>query len=110
MLKKEWKLEKKKKVKLRLIFKWKKNQFKNLILIFLLLILPWCPADKINQNILNIYDFSIALKTDKNVVTENIIKDYFNRHKDDKPFVKCASFFFLIFIGKIIDLESACLI
>ena len=78
--------------------------------VFLLLILPWCPADKINQNILNIYDFSLALKTDKNVITENIIKDYFNRHKDDKPFVNCVSFFFLIFIGKIIDLETACLI
>ena len=73
---------------------------------FFIVNIAYCvPTDKKDQNILKIYDFSVSLKTDKNIVTENIIKDYFNRHKDDKPFVKCASFIFLIFIGKNIDLE-----
>ena len=65
------------------------------------------PTDKKDQNILKSYDFPAPLRTEKGIVTENMIKDYFKRHKSDKPVIKCASFYFLIFIGKTIDLESA---
>ena len=75
---------------------------------FIVNIAHGAPTDKKNQNILKSYDFPVAMRTEKNVVTENMIKDYFKRHKNDKPLNKCASFFFLIFIGKTIDLESAC--
>ena len=65
------------------------------------------PTDKKDQNILKSYDFPAPLRTEKGIVTENMIKDYFKRHKSDLPLIKCASFYFLIFIGKTIDLESA---
>jgi hypothetical protein len=39
------------------------------------------------MNILKSYDFPVASRTDKGIVTESMIKDYFKKHKKDKPFI-----------------------
>lgn len=59
------------------------------------------------MNILKCYDFPIASRTDKGIVTEAMIKDYFKRYKSTKPIIKYANFYFLLFLAKTIDKESA---
>lgn len=59
------------------------------------------------MNILKSYDFPIASRTEKGIVTEAMIKDYFKKHKSSKPLVKYANFYFLLFLAKTIDKESA---
>lgn len=56
------------------------------------------------MNILKTYDFPVASRTEKGIVTDQMIKDYFKRHKKDAPLVKYANFYFLIYMAKIIDL------
>jgi len=57
------------------------------------------------MNILKSYDFPVATRTDKGIITENMIKDYFKKHKKDKPLDKYASFYFLIYLAKVIDVN-----
>ena len=74
---------------------------------FIVNIAHGAPTDKKDKNILKSYDFPVAMRTEKNIVTDDMVKEYFKRHKRDKPLDRCASFFFLIFIAKTIDVESA---
>lgn len=57
------------------------------------------------MNILKSYDFPVASRTDKGIVTESMIKDYFKKHKKDKPISKYANFYFLIYLCKVIDIS-----
>lgn len=66
------------------------------------------PQSKRDMNILKSYDFPVASRTEKGIVTEQMIKDYFKRHKGDLPLVKCANFYFLLFLAKTIDVNTAC--
>ena len=36
-----------------------------------------------------------------------MINDYFKKHSNDKPEIKCANFYFLLYISKAIDIETA---
>jgi hypothetical protein len=56
------------------------------------------------MNILKTYDFPVASRTDKGVVTDSMIKDYFKKHKKDKPLMKYANFYFLLYLAKVIDI------
>jgi nuclear protein localization family protein 4 len=62
------------------------------------------PVDKKDMNILKSYDFPHITRTDKGIVTETMIKDYFKKHKKDKPLVKYANFYFLIYLAKVLDI------
>jgi hypothetical protein len=62
------------------------------------------PQDKHDFNILKSYDFPVASRSDKGIVTENMIKDYFKKHKKDKPLAKYGSFYFLIYLAKVFDI------
>jgi hypothetical protein len=57
------------------------------------------------MNILKSYDFPVASRTEKGVVTETMIKDYFKKHKKDKPLVKYANFYFLLYLAKVLDVN-----
>jgi hypothetical protein len=57
------------------------------------------------MNILKSYDFPVAIRADKGIVTENMIKDYFKKHKKDQPIQKYANFYFLLYLSKVIDLD-----
>jgi len=56
------------------------------------------------MNILKTYDFPVACRTDKGVVTDSMIKDYFKKHKKDKPLIKYSNFYFLLYLSKVIDI------
>jgi hypothetical protein len=56
------------------------------------------------MNILKTYDFPVASRTDKGIVTDSMIKDYFKRHKKDKSLVKYSNFYFLLYLAKVIDI------
>ena len=34
-----------------------------------------------------------------------MIKDYFKKHKKDKPLVKYSNFYFLVYLAKVIDVN-----
>ncbi|MCQ2819315.1 MAG: hypothetical protein MJ252_18785 [archaeon] len=74
---------------------------------FIVNIAHGAPADKKDQNILKNYDFPVENRQRNGVVTESMIKDYFKRHKKDAPLVKCANLYFLMFLAKSIDMETA---
>lgn len=57
------------------------------------------------MNILKTYDFPVASRTDKGVVTEQMIKDYFKKYKNTSPEIKYANFYFLLYLAKVIDPE-----
>jgi hypothetical protein len=57
------------------------------------------------MNILKSYDFPVASRTDKGIVTESMIKDYFKKHKKDKPITKYANLYFLIYLAKVLDIS-----
>ncbi len=57
------------------------------------------------MNILKSYDFPVATRTDKGIVTETMVKDYFKKHKKDKPISKYANFYFLLYLAKVIDIN-----
>lgn len=57
------------------------------------------------MNILKTYDFPVASRTDKGIVTDIMIKDYLKKHKKDEPLVKYANFYFLLYLAKVIDIE-----
>jgi hypothetical protein len=59
------------------------------------------------MNILKNYDFPVKCRSDKGVVTDNMVKEWFKKHKKTKPAIKYANFFFLIYLAKILELESA---
>jgi hypothetical protein len=56
------------------------------------------------MNILKSYDFPVASRTEKGIVTEQMIKDYFKKHKKDKALDKYANFYFLLYLAKVIDI------
>ena len=66
------------------------------------------PQSKKGMNILKTYDFPVAARTEKGIVTEQMIKDYFKKYKSEKPEIKCANFYFLLFMAKTIDIDTAC--
>ena len=43
----------------------------------------------------------------KGIVTQNMIKDYFQKYKKTDPNIKCANLNFLVYIAKTIDIETA---
>ena len=65
------------------------------------------PQNKKDQNILKTYDFPIPSREPKGIVTQKMINDYFKKHSNDKPEIKCANFYFLLYISKKIDIETA---
>ena len=52
-----------------------------------------------------------TLEKDKNAINdkkENIVeKDYFKKYKNTDPNIKCANLFFLMFIAKTVDEDTA---
>ena len=46
------------------------------------------PQSKKGMNILKTYDFPVAARTEKGIVTEQMIKDYFKKYKSEKPEIK----------------------
>ena len=58
-----------------------------------------------NMNFLKSYDFPVATRTDKGIVTETMVKDYFKKHKKDKSISKYGSFYFLLYLAKVIDID-----
>ncbi len=57
------------------------------------------------MNILKSYDFPVVGRTEKGIVTETMIKDYFKKHKRTKPLMKYANFYFLVYLAKVIDIN-----
>ena len=57
------------------------------------------------MNILKSYDFPVSTRTEKGIVTESMIKDYFKKHKKDKPLAKYANLHFLVYLAKVIDIN-----
>ena len=51
--------------------------------------------------------FTVASRCNKGIVTQNMIKDYFKKYKKTDPNIKCANLYFLAYIAKTIDLETA---
>jgi hypothetical protein len=58
---------------------------------------------------LKVYDFPVASRTEKGILTETNIKDYFNKKKkvNDTALNKYASFHFLIYLAKKSDVGTA---
>lgn len=44
---------------------------------------------------------------EKNILTENHIKEYFKKKKKETPMNKYANFNFLIYLSKVLDLATA---
>ena len=65
------------------------------------------PSNKKGQNIIQTYDFPIPSRSNKGIVTQNMIKDYFKKYKNTDPNIKCANLNFLIYVAKTIDIETA---
>ena len=65
------------------------------------------PSDKKNQNIIQTYDFPVASRANKGIVTQNMIKDYFKKYKSTDPNIKCANLNFLAYVAKTLDIETA---
>ena len=65
------------------------------------------PSNKKGQNIIQTYDFPVASRCNKGIVTQNLIKDYFKKYKNTDPNIKCANLFFLMFIAKTVDEDTA---
>ena len=57
------------------------------------------------MNILKSYDFPVASRMDKGIVTEVQIKDYLNKNKKIKANIKYDNFYFLIYLAKVLDVE-----
>ena len=74
---------------------------------FIVNIAHGAPSDKKNQNIIQTYDFPVASRCPKGIVTTKMVMDYFKRYKGDDPNFKCANLFFLLFVAKAIDVETA---
>ena len=65
------------------------------------------PSDKKNQNIIQTYDFPVDSRCPKGIVTQNMIKDYFKKYKNTDPNIKCANLYFLMYVAKTLDIETA---
>ena len=65
------------------------------------------PSDKKGQNIIQTYDFPIESRAKKGIVTQENIKEYFKKYQKVDPNIKAANLYFLKFIAKTIDLETA---
>ena len=65
------------------------------------------PQNKKDQNILKTYDFPVAARVPKGIVTYSMVKNYFKTHLKDKPNIKCANLFFLLYLSKKIDVVTA---
>ncbi|MCQ2820532.1 MAG: hypothetical protein MJ252_24980 [archaeon] len=74
---------------------------------FIVNIAHGAPTDKRGQNILKSYDFPIEGRERNGIITNEMVKEYFQRHKEDKPLEKCANLNFLMFLAKTLDLDSA---
>jgi nuclear protein localization family protein 4 len=62
------------------------------------------PVDKQGMNILKSYDFPVASRMDKGIVTEVQIKDYLKKYKKTKTSIKYANFYFLVYLAKVLDI------
>jgi hypothetical protein len=56
------------------------------------------------MNILKSYDFPVASRMEKGIVTEQHIKEYLKKYKKTSPNLKFANFYFLLYLAKVIDL------
>ena len=65
------------------------------------------PTNIKDTNILKTYDFPVSFRAPKGIVTQRMVKDYFKNHRSDKMSVKCANFYFLLYIAKQLDIETA---
>ena len=65
------------------------------------------PSNKKGQNIIQTYDFPVASRCPKGIVTQNMIKDYFKKYKNTDANIKCANLYFLAYVAKTLDLETA---
>ena len=65
------------------------------------------PSDKKDQNIIQTYDFPVASRANKGIVTQSMIKDYFKKYKNTDPNIKCANLNFLAYVAKTLDIETA---
>ena len=65
------------------------------------------PSNKKGQNIIKTYDFPVASNSPKGIVTQKMIKDYFQKYKKTDPNIKSANLNFLIYIAKTIDIDTA---
>jgi hypothetical protein len=57
------------------------------------------------MNILKTYDFPVAGRLEKGIVTESMIKEYLKKHKKDQPIYKYGNFYFLLYLAKVIDIK-----
>ena len=65
------------------------------------------PSNKKGQNIIKTYDFPVPSNSPKGIVTNQMVKDYFQKYKSTDPNIKCANLNFLIYIAKSMDIETA---
>ena len=58
---------------------------------------------------MKVYDFPLASRTERGILTENSIKDYYKKKKSKKgsALEKYASFNGLIYLAKKLDVETA---
>ena len=63
------------------------------------------PVNKMDMNILKSYDFPVSRRLDNKSVTENMVKDYFKKHRKDSGLIKYGNFFVLIYLAKMIDIN-----
>lgn len=66
------------------------------------------PNDKKGYNILKSYDFPVESRQKNGIVTQNMIKEYFKKHKGEDALNKYANFYFLLFLAKAVESEFAC--
>lgn len=74
---------------------------------FIVNIAHGAPSDKKNQNIIQTYDFPVASRCPKGIVTTKMVSDYFKKYKRDDANFKCANLFFLLYVAKAIDIDTA---
>jgi hypothetical protein len=55
------------------------------------------------MNILKSYNFPVASRMEKGIVTEHNIKDYLKNYKKTSPNIKFSNFYFLLYLAKVID-------
>ena len=65
------------------------------------------PSNKKGQNIIKTYDFPTKANSPKGIVTQKLVKDYFQKYKNTDPNIKCANLNFLIYIAKTVDFDTA---
>lgn len=56
---------------------------------------------------MKVYDFPVAIRTERGILTENTIKEYLKKKKkNNNALQNYASFHFLIYLAKKIDIQT----